>query len=78
MYAMQQFNVYVPDTKVETNDAISKDMDVFFRGENEFLPPGQTWDTLTIEDKKLIQARYRFDPMRPGIYQTMTGNQNMI
>jgi hypothetical protein len=77
MYSLQQFSPHVPDNKVETLDAISKDMDIFFRDESEFLPLGKTWNDLSPEEKKLAKERYRFDPMRPGIYQTMTGNQNM-
>jgi len=57
---------------------ISKDMDVFFRNESSFIPEGKTINDLTDEEKKKLKSQYRFDPMRPGEYQGMTGNEKMV
>ena len=39
---------------------------------------GKTWADLTEKEKKEAQAKYRFDPMRPGVYQGITGFGNMM
>ena len=63
---------------VPTASEIPKEMDVFFRNEDYFLPEGKTWGELTEEELHLAKNRYRFSPMRPGIYQGITGFQGMI
>ncbi len=68
----------MPETKVETNCEIPKEMDIFFRAESQFLPEGKTFDELTKEEKAMVQAKFRFDPMKPGIYQGISGFGNMI
>ena len=64
---------------IPNNQDIPQDeMDIFFRNEDEFLPEGKTWDELTDAEMALAKARYRFDPMRPGVYQGITGLGNMM
>lgn len=58
---------------VPNNQDIPKDeMDIFYRSESEFLPEGKTWNDLTDKEKEELKAKYRFDPMRPGMYQAVT------
>ncbi len=52
---------------------IPKEYDIFQNTMASFLPPGKTFDDLTHKEKKDLQQRYRFDPYKPGIYQTLTG-----
>ena len=52
---------------------IPKEMDIFYRTESEFLPEGKTFESLTPEERKSLKNRYRFDPLRPGMYQAITG-----
>jgi hypothetical protein len=57
---------------------IPKDEDIFFRDETDFLPEGKKFEDLTEQEKKDLKNKYRFDPMRPGIYQGITGMNNMV
>jgi hypothetical protein len=58
---------------VSPNQDIPKDeMDIFYRGEQEFLPEGRTWESLTDKERTDLKAKYRFDPLRPGMYQAVT------
>lgn len=73
-----EFLPYIPTDanahSVATNDEIPKDeLDLFFRDESQFLPPGKTWADLTPEEQKIARDRYRFDPLKPGMYQGITG-----
>ena len=52
---------------------IPKDLDIFFRNEADFLPPGKTFKDLTPEEMRVLQSQYRFSPYRPGQYQNITG-----
>lgn len=75
------FLPYIPNDcnshAVATNDEIPKDeLDLFFRDESQFLPPGKTWAELSPEERKLQQDRYRFDPLKPGMYQGITGRSS--
>lgn len=54
-------------------DIPTDEMDIFFRSEDEFLPEGKTWADLTEKELAEVRAKYRFDPMRPGMYQGITG-----
>ena len=66
----------VKDPAVANNQDLPKELDIFFRGESNFLPPGKTLEDLTPEELELLKNRYRFDPFRPGIYQGITGLKN--
>jgi hypothetical protein len=57
-------------------EIIPKDLDIFFRNEASFLPEGKTLADLTPEEKAEMQGRYRFDPLRPGIPQSISGITN--
>lgn len=58
---------------VETSSDIPKEFAIFARTENQFLPPGKTWADLTPEELIIARGRYRFDPFKPGIYQSISG-----
>lgn len=72
---MLDFIPYIkPDDPIPNNQDIPKDeMDIFFRNEADFLPPGKTFDDLTAEELQLLRSQYRFSPLRPGTYQGITG-----
>ena len=68
---------------VPNNQDLPKDLDIFFRNEREFLPPGKNFNDLTPEELEELKNKYRFDYLRPGIYQgitaiTGTGRGNML
>ena len=63
---------------VSTNQEIPKEFDIFFKNEQDFLPPGKTLEDLTPEERKLLQEQYRFSPLRPGQYQSITGFRNSV
>lgn len=66
--------VPITEHAVSPNQDIPKDeLDIFFRNESNFLPEGKTWETLTDKEKEEIKAKYRFDILRPGVYQGITG-----
>lgn len=73
---------FIPDIPTEegvtTNAEIPKDLDIFYRVESQFLPPGKTFKNLTPEEQETVRNKYRFDPYKPGIYQTITGYDFMI
>ena len=52
---------------------IPYELDIFYRSFESFLPEGKTFDDLTEKEKKSVQDQYRFSPLRPGIYQGITG-----
>lgn len=68
----------VPANPVDTSQEIPKELDIFFRQESAFLPEGKELSDLTPKELSKLRAQYRFDPMRPGLYQTITGFQGMI
>lgn len=55
-----------------------KSLDIYYSSEASFLPPGRSWSSLTNEEKRLLEARYRFGPLRPGLYQVITGMRNAL
>jgi len=67
-----------PRDPVDTGQEIPKELDIFFRGEEAFLPEGKTFDDLTPEELQLLRSQYRFSPLKPGLYQTLTGFKGMI
>lgn len=77
---MLNFNPVDPpsQTGVSSGDEIPKDLDIFYRAESSFLPPGKKFSDLTEQEITEIKNRYRFDPLRPGIYQGITGLNNSI
>ncbi len=73
-----QSNAFDRDTESVSNDDVPDELDIFFRNESYFLPEGKTFKDLTPEEQKIVRDRYRFDPMRPGMVQTLTGFKGMI
>ncbi|MFA5313193.1 MAG: hypothetical protein WC375_07770 [Methanomassiliicoccales archaeon] len=66
------------DPPTLTADDIPKELDIFFRTESAFLPEGKTFGDLTEKEIGELKAKYRFDPMKPGIYQAISGLGKMI
>lgn len=58
---------------VDTAGETPKDLDLFFRDEWQFLPEGKTWADLPPEEAKILRDKYRFDPLKPGLYQAISG-----
>ena len=74
-------NVMLIDVEhvVSPNQDIPKDqLDIFFRDIQAFIPEGKTWDDLTDKEQAEIKDKYRFDPMRPGMYGAITGFGKMV
>lgn len=71
------FDAVVPeDVAPDANNLLAeipKELDIFYRDEKEFLPEGKTFEDLTEEEMEALRLKYRFSPLRPGIYQTLTG-----
>ena len=61
------------ETAVFNPEWIPYELDIFYRSFESFLPEGKTFDDLTEEEKKSVKNQYRFSPLRPGIYQGITG-----
>jgi hypothetical protein len=57
-------------------DCIPKGMDIFWSDWRTFLPEGKDPEDLTPEEKKKLTHQYRYSPLRPGIYQGVTGINN--
>ena len=57
---------------------IPKELDIFYRNEADFLPEGKTFADLTPEEERRLQSQYRFSPLRPGLYQTISGFRNSM
>lgn len=60
-------------TTVFTGDEIPKEMDLFYRTEENFLPKGKRFEDLTAKEKAYLKAQYTYDPIRSGCYQSVTG-----
>jgi len=89
MYEMQPFKaMHIPSPqprspRAEGDDECSvfkagdvpKELDVFFRSEADLLP--NNFDSLSPKEQLLYRSKYRFDPMKPGMYQTITGFGHM-
>lgn len=61
------------DDPVYNAQEVPKEFDIFYRAESSFLPPGKIFSDLTPEELRLLQNQYRFDPLRPGMYQCISG-----
>ena len=64
--------IYKPNA-IDIPSNVPKELAVYCRTEEQFLPLGKTWSDLTPEEMELAKKRYRFDPFKPGIYQGITG-----
>lgn len=78
MFEMNEFQPHIPrNDPVPTTSEIPEELEIFYRDEREFLPEGKDFDDLTEAEKKKLRNQYRFDPLKPGIYQGITGFGNM-
>jgi len=77
LYEMNNFTPAVEDHKVQLSSEIPKDLDIFWRGESYFLPTGKTFADLTTEELYELKQKYRFDYLRPGLYQAITWIGNL-
>jgi len=62
-----------PDEAIFNVEEVPKEFDIFFKSESSFLPEGKDFKDLTPAEEKKLRSQYRFSPLRPGIYQTLTG-----
>ena len=61
---------------VENNSEIPESLDIYFKTLESFIPKGKKWDDLSQEEREEVKNKYRFSPMTPGMYQTLTGRNN--
>ena len=74
MFQMSDFQRGHQDSqKVDTNSEIPKEMDIFQRTEESFLPEGRTFEDLTEKELRELKNKYRFRYFKPGKYQGITG-----
>ncbi len=73
-----QSNAFDRDSQSCNQGDVPDELDIFFRSESYFLPDGKEFKDLTPEEQKIVRDRYRFDCLRPGMYQTLTGFRGMI
>lgn len=62
---------------IDNNQDVPKEMDIFYSCLSSFIPAGKTWTDLTPEEQEEIKNKYRFSPMKPGIYQGISGLNNL-
>ena len=62
---------------IDNNQEIPKEMNIFYSSLSSFIPPGKTWEQLTPREQEEVKNKYRFSPMKPGIYQGITGLNNL-
>ena len=62
---------------IDNNQEIPKEMNIFYSSLSSFIPPGKTWEQLTPWEQQEIKDKYRFSPLKPGIYQGITGLNNL-
>jgi len=75
---MLPFGHSEPTGGVPNNQDLPKEMDIFGKPPQAFLPEGKTFSDLTPEEYQTLGSQYRFSPYRPGIYQAITGIGNAI
>ena len=74
LFGLESFPAGQPEPEpIFNSQEIPKEMDIFVRSEESFLPEGKTFDDLTEEEKITLRNQYRFSSYRPGIYQGITG-----
>lgn len=67
-----------PPPPVDMGSEVPKDMDIFFRSIEAFIPEGKTLEDLTPEELNKVKNQFRFDYFKPGVYQGITGLGGMI
>jgi len=58
---------------VFNSQVIPDELEIYYRNERYFLPEGKDFSDLTPEELKEVKNKYRFSPLRPGVYQGITG-----
>lgn len=61
-----------PEEALDLASDIPEEFDIFFRSESSFLPDGKSFRDLSREELEHLKVRYRFDPLKPGVYQGLT------
>jgi hypothetical protein len=61
---------------LDTGQNIPKEMNIFYSSLSSFIPAGKKWEDLTPTEQQEIKDKYRFSPMKPGVYQGLTGINN--
>jgi len=64
---------FPPENPIFNVEDVPKEFDIFLRSEAYFLPEGKDFKDLTPEEEKRLRSQYRFSPLRPGQYQTLSG-----
>ena len=54
-------------------EVIPDEEEIYWRDERYWLPEGKDFDDLTEAELIDLKNKYRFDPLRPGKYQGITG-----
>jgi hypothetical protein len=72
MFEMNEFKSNIHTPKVDTYDDVPSDMDVFWRTESQFLPPGKTFEDLTEKEMTKLRNQYKYDYYKPGVYGAIT------
>jgi len=75
---MGEFEPLTPEQQqaIFNPQVIPKEDEIYWRDERYWLPEGKDFDDLTKEEKEELKNKYRFDPLRPGRYQGITGITN--
>ena len=73
MVEMMSFAHNAPQDPVLNVETVPKEFDIFFKSEDQFLPEGKDFKDLTPEEEQRLRSQYRFSPLRPGEYQSITG-----
>lgn len=62
--------------KIDSNAETPKEFEIYCRTESQFLPEGKTFEDLTQQEVEELRNKYRFDFMKTGQYQSISGYGN--
>ena len=62
---------------IDSGQEIPKEMDIFYSCLSSFIPAGKRWEDLTPQEQQEVKDKYRFSPMKPGVYQSLSGLNNL-
>lgn len=79
LLSMEEFVSLTPEQQeaVFNPQVIPDEDEIYWRDERYWLPEGKDFSDLTPEEKTELKNKYRFDPLRPGKYQGLTGQSPM-
>lgn len=66
------------DAPIFNPEVIPDEFDIFYKDEASFLPAGKTFSDLTPAELNTLKSQYRFSPLRPGMYQCLSGFKNSM